>query len=586
MTGRRVDFRNWLGGRESEETLLRQSHHVAQKLLNPERRDPIDLFADPADGGVTKIGLVTRQIELLPASVFREDRFLPIVAALQRYPILNVLELHLADLGSRGVGRAMDLTFTAGQPVPAFGDFRRARQAFTRRISRLSSEVNQEFGGRIRLQFAAVEYSRKQRDGSNQFSYHIHANSAAWMEDFDAVVWDEFMAYANEFMGAHVHSSGEVRDAKKYVRYAIKPADLYTASGDELCWLYAQSRRLRAISAYNDFAGVQKAIKASGRKVVAISGGELSLVEKSASLAGHGHDDGLDDDYEREIAAGLHTPAPEPAAPTPAPERADGGGPACNMLLGYTLPSARFSPWKEPHMLVRNYNEYDRSCEELWAQAGNEIVYARQEWDRKGAPHPAVALRIAAWLQEADPEQVERIENELEKELTTFAELEGVLSASDAGKTVTPEESVHDGRPDLVHITRLTVLSPADLNYDKGQDEEERLQNLSSESPSWVRVDRATGEITDRETAHLPELSVVPAVGGIQHNLYVPGPANQVAVLPASALVPRYLRPARPTVTVESAQATVIALPTPPVRPRRTRHFTEAVLDEIYSQAA
>ncbi|WP_342627178.1 hypothetical protein AAC691_12845 [Nguyenibacter vanlangensis] len=582
-TGKRAKTGPWVAGRIRQQELYRQSQDLCDKLRTARR--PLDLYAR-RDAQVTTISGVTRQVGILTTSIFRDDQFIPAVAVEKARPRLNQLGAFIQSRrASHPAGQTRYMVLTSGLPVPAFapGGLAERFRAFVRRISQLAAHARVVTDGNIRLQCSSIEYTRKQREGDAHHSYHVHSNVVVTVDNFAPEEWAAFVEFAKDFMGAHLSDCGEIKDVARIIRYVCKPADLYTAHADEVRWLYDECRMAKFFSSFNDFRGFRKGVRLSNRKAV-VDGREFALVGKSTSLS-HGHVD-VDADEEAREAAEERRIVAEDHQPARPLKRQDGGrAPATsNHLLGWTAPIAMATPWREPVALVRRYDpadieSYDRLLEEL----GPGHQSATRLWNQAGAPEPWLALEFAARASgvltviddvEARAEMAAALDDEAD-------ELQGPRVPGHL--TVIPDGA----KATIVHYSGLTVSEQ--------QDDKQTGEDLNSaddhqaepESSFWCRVDRETGEIVEipaEEAAGLPDVWLIPAVGGIQHNLYVPGPTNQVAVLPASALIPRHLRPSvPPTAHVESVLATVIPLP---ARPRRAPYFTEEVLDEIYREAA
>lgn len=158
----------WATRDVAKEKLLDQSLKLANRLESKE----VQAFLPQT---LTAISAVTCQAALLHN--FRPIRFLPFVAARERSPTLQGLKYWIeSNWAAKKHLRYAVVTY--GQPISVGDDLREAISELTRRISRWGSAIRKKWD--IELVYRGVEYTRKKRGDSDEYTYHLHCNVLFW----------------------------------------------------------------------------------------------------------------------------------------------------------------------------------------------------------------------------------------------------------------------------------------------------------------------------------------------------------------------------------------------------------------------
>ena len=365
-TGLSLDPAAWRDRCEAAETLHAQTEQLASLL----EEAGIKAYQD-AD--ITAISAVTGKIDQLDS--FRPIRFLPSVAARERRPHLNALRYFLeSNVPARRYTRYAVITY--GEPIEAHGQLRDAIADLTRRISKWSHEIRKKYD--IEVLYRGLEYTRKYRNEDDEYpTYHLHANVLYWPHrQLRAAEWSEFLSYTREKISSHWRDNGKIEDVREIVKYVIKPDDLKDIQSDEVKWLFEETFKTRVSTPMNSFKDFVSELEENRQKVVFVGKQGLKLVEKARRL-----------DHSKQE------------------DRPTSGIKPKNIILGVTLPQYRNSPWSEPVILVQNYepDAVGEGAVEFRVRLKMLKEEARSNWDRAGAPDPAVALAVAeAWKSGAE----------------------------------------------------------------------------------------------------------------------------------------------------------------------------------------
>ncbi|WP_210290061.1 hypothetical protein [Rhizobium skierniewicense] len=369
-------------------------------------------------GGITCISAVTNIVE--NHRRYRAVRFLPLVAARDRRPLVNGLKLFMIE--NRNAHYFRYAVMTCNELIPAFKDLRGPIQRLSRKISKWADEVCKEQG--IKVLFRGIEFTRStaaerddeakkqgrqsdlsERYGGETVLYHLHANVLYWptrvIED-----WTDFLRGTHKFIGAEWKDNGTIEKVEEIVKYCSKPADTEKASGEELVWLYRQTERLKICQPLGDFMKWMRGLKARREKIVRVrrEGGDSELMRVKKGRRGSQVED--DEDQDEEIAADKDEDERSDASTSASldlketPPQGLNGGPVKNIVIGLTLPQWRHSPWAEPMIMVQNYDARTLSEED-----GYHICEwqreAREWWNAANAPSPEEALEVARVALEA-----------------------------------------------------------------------------------------------------------------------------------------------------------------------------------------
>lgn len=408
--GWQIDVNAWVAHSKASRVLAAQSETIADAL---ERND----IQSRLQSNITCIGAVTGIVESVP--LYRAIRFIPSVAARDRRPVLNGLRfLMLHHPRARYFRYAV---FTSPEPIVSGGELREAIQRLSRRISKWADKARDhdvdvlfrgiEFTRATAAERDAVAHDRGQtsdlaeRFGADTVLYHVHANVITWpkraMKDED---WSAFLSMTRKAVKAHWKDNGSIKKADEIVKYCLKPADLASATDDELVWLFRQTERLKLVQPLGPFAEFMSGLEKAGEKIVRLKSaesGKLVKVRKSRRLGGHKdkserHDaflaseEAFQTDDERGDVNNDGKARPKPK----------------NMLLGISLPQWRHTPWAEPVFLIQNYDPDapNAAARERLRDLDIERHAIRLDWDKNGAPAPDDALRIAEEALSAESE--------------------------------------------------------------------------------------------------------------------------------------------------------------------------------------
>ena len=363
------------------ERRVRDARLFAQTEVLAAALERTGVSARSADN-VVAVGLITGAQESLCG--YRPICFLPLVAQRDRRPMLN--ELRYFRRSHKDRGRFMRYAVvTNGPTVPVGGDLRVRIRELSRCISRFAewARLNHD----IDVVFRGIECTVKRRAGDDRLSAHPHANLLYTSgHRLGKKEWAAFLEGAGEqFDGWWWKDCGKLQDPNEAIKYAFKPAELEGLDDAAVRWLYEQTFGLKMaqpMGAFKDWRYQELWVEEKRtdgtvrrrqfRKVVTLeynSGSKLGLcsVRKRSGKPRDPH----------KIVRADRTP----------PE---------NVLLGFTMPQRRFSPYAEPCALVLNHTA---SPETEW---GKETLVAIDEerekmlrvWHMNGAPDPDVALAL------------------------------------------------------------------------------------------------------------------------------------------------------------------------------------------------
>ena len=350
---------------------------------------------------VMDVGVMTSAME--PSSAYRSICFLPEVAQRDRRPMLNALIVFRRK--RRNHGKFMRYAvITAGRPIPLLGlslaeqsspeletsenfSLRDRISELSRSVSRTAQWADQVFD--IDFVFRGIEFTVKQRDGDNFFSVHVHANVLYTpRRRLKKNEWQKFLAGARaQLHGHHWEDCGKLEHANEAIKYPFKPAELDSRRiGDAgVRWLYEQTFGLpmtQPLGAFRawcndtfwtiDVDADGKSRRRQHRKAALVeyaSGAHLDVISVRKRI-GKPRD--------------LHKIVRDDQLP---PE---------NVLLGYTMPQRRFSPWAEPIAKVMNYTASPMTTCGQATLDGIEAKrrHLRPNWHMNGAPDPEVALAV------------------------------------------------------------------------------------------------------------------------------------------------------------------------------------------------
>lgn len=394
-TGWMLDPVAWAKRASATRRLTEQTERIASAL----KRAGIDVTRE---GEVTMISAVTGIVETMAS--YRACRFLPTIAARDRRPMVNGLKLFM--IGHKNSRFFRYAVMTCAEPVPAFGDLRKAIQDLSRRITRWANYIKKPKGKGgggydVKVLFRGIEFTRataEERGMTDRYPpeavlYHVHANVIFWPTRNIGNEWPAFLRDTHRFMKAEWRDSGKVEKVEEIVKYCSKPNDTLAASDDELVWLYHQTQKLKICQPLGDFKAWMKTLEERKEKVVSVhqgrGNGVLERVKKGK------RERPVDEDEDE----GAEDPAAEGGDIPEKPERRERSepgeaSPPANIVIGLSLPQWRHSPWAEPMIMVQHYDPL-RLSEEAVCDISAWKEKAREWWDDAFAPPPEEALRVA-----------------------------------------------------------------------------------------------------------------------------------------------------------------------------------------------
>lgn len=397
-----IDPVAWANRAVASKKLQEQNNRMAQALQDA-GEDVI------LSGGLTTISAITNVVETQIRC--RAVRFLPVVAARDRRPMVNGMKLFMIE--NRNAHYFRYAVMTCNELIPASDNLRGPIQRLSRRISKWANEVCKENG--IKVLYRGIEFTRatagerdseaqkqgRQSDLSSRYGaetvlYHLHANVLYWptrvIDD-----WEQFLRDTHRFIGAEWKDNGKVESVEEIVKYCSKPADLEKATPSEFVWLYKQTERLKICQPLGDFKDWIRGLKARREKVVKVrrENGESQLMRVKKGKRGGSMDEEEDQNAEIEAWEDEGESNAESSELTlDRKKEAPDEGPAKNIVIGLSLPQWRHTPWAEPVIMVQNYDAATLSEEDgyyirEWQRE------AREWWDAARAPAPEKALEVA-----------------------------------------------------------------------------------------------------------------------------------------------------------------------------------------------
>ncbi len=373
--GWRLDPAKWASRREAAEVLAVQSAQMTAALA----RQGIELRLKSE---VSAISAVTGQVEELAS--YRACRFIPAVAARDRRPMLNAFKLFNIEHPQAQYFRFV--VVTRGEMVVAGDPLRVAIQAFHRRLSKFGHWSREQD---VELLFRGTEFTRRtaaEREMTDRYPpdtplYNLHANLVTWpTRRMKRLEWQSYLQQTWDRLGTHWRDNGRIDNENELVKYIFKPTELLGASDTELAWLYKETQRLKFAQPLGAFAVFLAELEENKQKVVFVGPGASSrpLLMKIKKARKFDH-------KRRQDAKPPHSDLSEtPEMPT-------------NLILGFTLPVWRHTPWAEPQILVQRYDPTAISKADRLRLQELELErrILRDRWDAAGAPPPEEALRIA-----------------------------------------------------------------------------------------------------------------------------------------------------------------------------------------------
>lgn len=310
--------------RQSARALIdRQTEEIAKKLALA----GIDLYAPPTSEPVFLLGELTGSVEQSCSTKYRHCLFLPSVAKRERAGQLRRLEAYLSN-HPRGT-YARYLVVTNGVRIPWFHpDFRQIVRSFQSRIGTFARIALERFGIEVVVRSTEMTLN-KNVSGSG---VHLHANIVYIPPYLKDDGFSRFIKFAQNYFKAHVRDNKRIQKLEEIVKYITKPSvsaaerqrggvGMSELTPDELAWLHNGVSGLHIFQPYQLFRAYCAEIREKRQKLYKLGDGSLVRVQ-------------CPDKEERGPASGSRE----------------------NIIVGRTLPSARFSHIREPVSIVLNFN--------------------------------------------------------------------------------------------------------------------------------------------------------------------------------------------------------------------------------------
>ena len=305
---------------------------------------------------------------------YRAICFLPLVAQRERRPLLNALRWFQKNT-AHGAHLRLAVV-TAGSRIERFGPLRQTMTRLHRNVSRWAHEADQKWG--VEVLYRGTEFTR-----DSAATYHPHANVLYRPRArMSKTGWSRFLSWSRSRLGAHWKDCGELAEPDEAIKYPFKPADLESADGDELVWLWWECHRMKFAQPLGAFAEFRQGLDRNREKVVMVNRSGRARLE----IVAKGRRDQVDDiepqDHIKE-----------------------------NLIVCRTAPQFRFGPYAQPATLVMNYTTKPTTPDGRRRLA---IIHhwndqARKWWDLNGAPDPATARAVAAGQAAAEVGQAGKI---------------------------------------------------------------------------------------------------------------------------------------------------------------------------------
>ncbi len=351
-TGIGVPLHVWRKVRRRNEALKAQTRTLADSLESAgipayQRNNPVSLIGD-----------VTGCVDT--PDQFRRIRFLPLVAQQERAPMRNALRYFLKTWNKGSYVRFA--VVTAGPRIPLGNNLRGEIQSFHRLLSKWANLARQKFG--VEMIFRGTEFTIDQAR-----TFHLHANILyAPRQKLTPEQWEKFLARTRSYVGAHWRDSGRLRKADEAVKYPFKPTEMGHLSPGDLAWLSIEIRQLKLMQPMGAFAEFCRELDNDGCKIAAIAndrGLNLARVKRQ----------------NRDM-----------------PVQSLKLSPRENELIARTAPMPRFSPYREPCSIVRNYTTTPETGGGRFRLGllQDRAQRAKAMWFKNGGPLPGVALAQAA----------------------------------------------------------------------------------------------------------------------------------------------------------------------------------------------
>lgn len=325
LSGDVGDIEQWEKGQAHHNTLVKQSHDIAEKL------ESVGIEAYNHDQDLTLIGLHSRQHKVVPN--FRNINFIPSVARKNRNRQSKELSYYLQENSNCRMW-----TISTGTRCNSSELGNRVKKLH-RQISRINSMTFMREAG-ASFVFRATEFGEVAPSGDD-LSFHPHAHALLKLDRYlDKQTWTKLLSKVRAYFGAYSQDNGRIRNPRELVKYCVKPSDLEHLDASQLVLLFRASQGLRLCESLQGFRKLRGRLRSDKMKVVQRKG--IMKLVPSWNQA-------------QTVEESVFTPLPTGDAPSPS-------------VLAWCVPARVFTPITEPIMLVHGLAHRDPSTVFKWPE--------------------------------------------------------------------------------------------------------------------------------------------------------------------------------------------------------------------------
>lgn len=346
LIGREVERDSWIESQRRSRLLREQSEDLVRRLAR------IGIQARTGRDDTTIVGLVSGKAER--ATDFRNCNLIPAQQSRNLHDMLTHVR-YLFD--HTRPGRLRMLVVSGG--FCRYDEYRKHHRAHTRRMSKFAAHPKLlEYG--ISIEFYNVENTIHRKEGVAMLNMHSHVLFQS-RRKLGRKKWCEFLEFArNFFPKGYVHDS-KIHKPNEVVKYVFKPSEFDLLLDHELAEFWHQIVGGRP--KHDPETGeIQTRINENGETVDCLEG-PLKFFHPYGSVKAMRRD--LRECGQKLILVPTNDDRwiwrlTEPRQPEERPDAVD-DRPADNRVIGKTRPMPRFSPRREPCVIVQNYDgDFDR----------------------------------------------------------------------------------------------------------------------------------------------------------------------------------------------------------------------------------
>lgn len=312
--GLEVDRTSWLEGQSRDSILKEQSEDIARRLESQ------GINAYQSENNTTLVGLCSGDTE--KTSSYRNSNMIPVQQSKNVHNMMKDLQFH-AD-NSRNKKQLRMLVVSNGWV--SLADYNSEHRAFTRRISKFAADPNTRANG-IEVVYYNVENTIHRIDGVPYLNMHAHILIKSTRK-LGPNNWQSFINWVkSRFPKGYVNDS-RLRNVKECVKYVFKPCEFELLTDKELAELFHQQFKLKFFHPLGEIKELRKKMKKDGLKLVRMPTGRP-------------------DEWKWHMM---------PKAKANPKQDRNNSGCTKNIVLAVTNPMPKFSPRREPCIVVTNYD--------------------------------------------------------------------------------------------------------------------------------------------------------------------------------------------------------------------------------------